>query len=100
MVNELAVHSRQLGTDIWAALDAASTKPFGFMRFTPSPGTGGHCLPVEPTYLSWKVRRQTGRALRLVEAADEVNSAMPACIVQRLTSSLRRVRSADRPRCI
>ncbi|MBW1603884.1 nucleotide sugar dehydrogenase [Streptomyces sp. JJ66] len=90
LVNELAVHARHLGTDIWAALDAASTKPFGFMRFNPGPGVGGHCLPVDPTYLSWQVRRQTGRALRLVEAADEVNSAMPAYIVQRLTEALNR----------
>ena len=90
LVNELAVHARHLGTDIWAALNAASTKPFGFMRFNPGPGVGGHCLPVDPTYLSWQVRRQTGRALRLVEAADEVNSAMPAYIVQRLTEALNR----------
>lgn len=90
LVNELAVHAQQLGTDIWAALDAASTKPFGFMRFTPGPGVGGHCLPVDPTYLSWQVRRQTGQALRLVEAADEVNAAMPAYIVQRLTDALNR----------
>ncbi|MFF3354136.1 nucleotide sugar dehydrogenase [Streptomyces sp. NPDC002917] len=90
LVNELAVHAQQLGTDIWAALDAASTKPFGFMRFTPGPGVGGHCLPVDPTYLSWQVRRQTGRALRLVEVANEVNAAMPAYIVQRLTDALNR----------
>ncbi|MGG2460571.1 nucleotide sugar dehydrogenase [Streptomyces sp. RGM 3693] len=90
LVNELAVHAQHLGTDIWAALDAASTKPFGFMRFTPGPGVGGHCLPVDPTYLSWQVRRQTGRALRLVEAANEVNSAMPAYVVQRLTDALNR----------
>ncbi|MDT0400151.1 nucleotide sugar dehydrogenase, partial [Streptomyces sp. DSM 41636] len=64
LVNELAVHAQQLGTDIWSALDAASTKPFGFMHFTPGPGVGGHCLPVDPTYLSWQVRRQTGRTLR------------------------------------
>jgi UDP-N-acetyl-D-glucosamine dehydrogenase len=90
LVNELAVHAQQLGTDIWAALDAASTKPFGFMRFTPGPGVGGHCLPVDPTYLSWQVRRKTGRALRLVEVAEEVNAAMPAYIVQRLTDALNR----------
>ncbi|MEV3857661.1 nucleotide sugar dehydrogenase [Streptomyces sp. NPDC050095] len=90
LVNELAVHAQQLGTDLWAALDAASTKPFGFMRFTPGPGVGGHCLPVDPTYLSWQVRRQTGRVLRLVEAADEVNAAMPGYIVQRLTDALNR----------
>ncbi|KPI25005.1 nucleotide sugar dehydrogenase [Actinobacteria bacterium OV320] len=90
LVNELAVHAQQLGTDIWAALDAASTKPFGFMRFTPGPGVGGHCLPVDPTYLSWQVQRKTGRSLRLVEAANEVNSAMPAYIVQRLADALNR----------
>ncbi|MFJ9468769.1 nucleotide sugar dehydrogenase [Streptomyces caniferus] len=90
LVNEIAVHAQQLGTDIWAALDAASTKPFGFMHFTPGPGVGGHCLPVDPTYLSWQVRRQTGQALRLIEAADEVNSAMPAYIVKRLTDALNR----------
>ncbi|GAO09842.1 putative UDP-glucose 6-dehydrogenase [Streptomyces lydicamycinicus] len=90
LVNEIAVHAQQLGTDIWAALNAASTKPFGFMHFTPGPGVGGHCLPVDPTYLSWQVRRQTGQALRLIEAADEVNSAMPAYIVKRLTDALNR----------
>ncbi|MFF7094704.1 nucleotide sugar dehydrogenase [Streptomyces rubradiris] len=90
LVNELAVHAHQLGTDIWAALDAASTKPFGFMRFSPGPGVGGHCLPVDPTYLSWQVRRQTGGALRLVEVADEVNAAMPAHVVRRLTEALNR----------
>ncbi|MDT0478019.1 nucleotide sugar dehydrogenase [Streptomyces sp. DSM 41014] len=90
LVNELAVHAQQLGTDIWSALDAASTKPFGFMHFTPGPGVGGHCLPVDPTYLSWQVRRQTGRTLRLVEVANEVNTAMPAYIVQRLNDALNR----------
>ncbi|MFE5406186.1 nucleotide sugar dehydrogenase [Streptomyces sp. NPDC056580] len=90
LVNELAVHAQQLGTDIWAALDAASTKPFGFMRFSPGPGVGGHCLPVDPTYLSWQVRKQAGGALRLVEVADEVNAAMPAYIVRRLAEALNR----------
>ncbi|WP_189970227.1 nucleotide sugar dehydrogenase [Streptomyces violascens] len=90
LVNELATYARQLGTDIWAALDAAATKPFGFMRFTPGPGVGGHCLPIDPTYLSWQVRRQTGGALRLVEMADEINTSMPAHVVQRLTEALNR----------
>ncbi|WP_327356358.1 nucleotide sugar dehydrogenase [Streptomyces sp. NBC_01304] len=90
LVNEVATYARQLGTDIWAALDAAATKPFGFMRFTPGPGVGGHCLPIDPTYLSWKVRRQTGSALRLVEMADEINTSMPAHVVQRLTEALNR----------
>jgi UDP-N-acetyl-D-glucosamine dehydrogenase len=90
LVNELATYARQLGTDIWAALDAAATKPFGYMRFTPGPGVGGHCLPIDPTYLSWQVRRQTGGALRLVEMADEINTSMPAHVVQRLTEALNR----------
>ncbi|MFD9483376.1 nucleotide sugar dehydrogenase [Streptomyces sp. NPDC059991] len=90
LVNELATYARQLGTDIWAALDAAATKPFGFMRFTPGPGVGGHCLPIDPTYLSWQVKRQTGCSLRLVEMAAEINGSMPTHVVQRLTEGLNR----------
>src|SRR5580658_3809762 len=67
----------ELGIDIWEAIDAASTKPFGYMRFTPGPGVGGHCLPVDPSYLSWKVRRSLGRSFRFVELANDVNAHMP-----------------------
>ncbi|WP_338703857.1 UDP binding domain-containing protein [Streptomyces sp. Q6] len=88
LVNELALHTRHLGADIHTALDAAATKPFGFMRFTPGPGVGGHCLPVDPTYLSWQIRHQTGGRLRLVEAAAGINASMPAYVVRRLTESL------------
>jgi UDP-N-acetyl-D-mannosaminuronic acid dehydrogenase/UDP-N-acetyl-D-glucosamine dehydrogenase len=75
---------------VWAAIDAASTKPFGFERFTPGPGVGGHCLPIDPTYLSWQVRRRLRRSFRFVELANDVNDHMPNYVVQRLTSALNR----------
>lgn len=90
LVNELAVFAGELGIDIWEAIDAASTKPFGYMRFTPGPGVGGHCLPIDPTYLSWTVRRSLGRPFRFVELANEVNEHMPAYVVQRLLLALNR----------
>ena len=76
--------SHQLGIDIWEAIDAASTKPFGYMRFTPGPGVGGHCLPVDPSYLSWQVKRQLGQNFRFVELANDVNDHMPNYVVDRL----------------
>jgi UDP-N-acetyl-D-glucosamine dehydrogenase len=88
LINELAQSANTLGLSIWEALDAASTKPFGFMRFEPGPGVGGHCLPVDPTYLSWQVRRRSGSPSRFVELANEVNQQMPAYVVQRLSLAL------------
>lgn len=88
LVNELAVYSHELGIDIWEAIDAASTKPFGYMRFTPGPGVGGHCLPVDPSYLSWQVRRQLGHNFRFIELANDINEHMPSYVVQRVTSLL------------
>lgn len=88
LVNELAVYANQLGVDIWESIDAAATKPFGFMKFTPGPGVGGHCLPVDPSYLSWQVKRQLGQTFRFVELANDVNDHMPDYIVQRLASLL------------
>jgi len=88
LVNELAVAARELGIDAHEAIDAASTKPFGFMKFTPGPGVGGHCLPVDPTYLSWEVRRKTGRPFRFVELANEINEGMPAQVVERAEALL------------
>lgn len=85
LVNELAMFASDLGIDIWEAIDAASTKPFGYMRFTPGPGVGGHCLPIDPSYLSWKVRRSLGRSFRFVELANDVNEHMPDYVVRRLT---------------
>lgn len=83
LVNELAVFAHELGVDVWESIDAASTKPFGFMKFTPGPGVGGHCLPVDPSYLSWQVRRTLGQSFRFVELANDVNEHMPDYVVQR-----------------
>ena len=88
LVNELAVFSHDLGVDLWAAIDAAATKPFGFMPFRPGPGVGGHCLPVDPSYLSWRVQRQTGEPFRFVELANEVNARMPDYVVRRIQEQL------------
>ncbi|AUH43252.1 nucleotide sugar dehydrogenase [Streptomyces sp. CMB-StM0423] len=88
LVNELAIFARELGIDVWEAIDTASTKPFGFMRFTPGPGVGGHCLPVDPVYLSWRVNRALGQRFRFVELANDVNDHMPGYVVQRLISAL------------
>jgi UDP-N-acetyl-D-glucosamine dehydrogenase len=88
LVNELAMFARDLGVDIWAAIDAAATKPYGFMRFTPGPGAGGHCLPIDPSYLAWRVERQLGHRFRFVELANEVNRGMPEYVVSRVISML------------
>lgn len=88
LVNELAVFARQLDIDVWDAIEAASTKPFGFMRFTPGPGVGGHCLPIDPSYLSWKVKRTLGHPFRFVELANDINDHMPDYVVTRLTLAL------------
>lgn len=84
LVNELAMFAADLDIDVWEAIDAASTKPFGYMRFTPGPGVGGHCLPIDPSYLSWKVRRSLGQPFRFVELANDVNEHMPDYVVRRL----------------
>jgi UDP-N-acetyl-D-glucosamine dehydrogenase len=85
-----------LGIDVWEAIEAASSKPFGYMPFTPGPGVGGHCLPIDPSYLSWKVRRTLGRSFRFVELANDVNEHMPDYVVQRLVLALNRMgRSAN-----
>ncbi|MDP3949106.1 nucleotide sugar dehydrogenase [Microbacterium sp.] len=83
LVNELAVFGHQLGVNVWESIDAASTKPFGFMKFTPGPGVGGHCLPIDPSYLSWQVRRELGQSFRFVELANDVNEHMPNYVVER-----------------
>ena len=88
LVNELAMFANDMGIDVWEAIDAASTKPFGYMRFAPGPGAGGHCLPIDPSYLSWRVRRSLGHAFRFVELANDVNDHMPDYVVRRLTAAL------------
>jgi nucleotide sugar dehydrogenase len=88
LVNELAMFARDLGVNIWSAIDATSTKPFGFMRFTPGPGVGGHCLPIDPSYLAWSVEQQLGQRFRFVELANDVNNHMPDYVVSRVIAIL------------
>ncbi len=87
LVNELKMVYDRMGIDIWEVLDAAATKPFGFMRFNPGPGWGGHCIPIDPFYLSWKAR-QYGPAPRFVELAGEINLEMAAHVVRKLAAAL------------
>jgi UDP-N-acetyl-D-glucosamine dehydrogenase len=88
LVNELAVFAHDLGIDVWEAIDAASSKPFGYMRFVPGPGVGGHCLPIDPSYLSWRVQRALGQSFRFVELANDINNHMPDYVVRRLIAAL------------
>jgi UDP-N-acetyl-D-glucosamine dehydrogenase len=88
LVNELKVIYDRMGIDVWEVLDAASTKPFGFMRFTPGPGWGGHCIPVDPFYLSWKAR-QHGEEARFIELAGVINTEMPVWVMEKLEAALR-----------
>ena len=88
LVNELAMFARELGVDVWRAIDAASTKPFGYMRFTPGPGVGGHCLPIDPSYLAWRVKQHLGQTFRFVELANDVNEHMPDYIYARIAALL------------
>ncbi|MEI8000170.1 MAG: nucleotide sugar dehydrogenase [Actinomycetes bacterium] len=90
LVNELAMFAADLGIDVWEAIDAADTKPFGFMRFEPGPGVGGHCLPIDPSYLAWKVQSELGAPFRFVELANDVNDFMPDYVVRRLEAGLHR----------
>ncbi|MEZ6017903.1 MAG: nucleotide sugar dehydrogenase [Planctomycetota bacterium] len=87
LVNELKVAFEALGLDVWQVLDAAATKPFGFTRFDPGPGMGGHCIPIDPFYLAWAARR-VGAETRFVELAGEINRAMPAFVVRRTAEAL------------
>ncbi|MFB6677766.1 nucleotide sugar dehydrogenase [Streptomyces sp. NPDC056390] len=88
LMNELATLAAPLGVNIWEAIDAAATKPFGFTRFTPGPGVGGHCLPVDPLFLSWKIEQELGTRFRFVDLADDVNRHMPDYVVQRVVDGL------------
>jgi UDP-N-acetyl-D-glucosamine dehydrogenase len=87
LVNELKVVYDAMGIDVWEVLDAAATKPFGFMRFNPGPGWGGHCIPLDPFYLAWKAR-EYGLSTRFIELAGEVNVRMPEYVVQKLLLAL------------
>lgn len=88
LVNELAIFSHQLGIDIWETIEAAATKPFGFMPFRPGPGVGGHCLPIDPSYLSWQIKRELKHDFRFVSLANDINEHMPDYVVSRVTRGL------------
>jgi UDP-N-acetyl-D-glucosamine dehydrogenase len=87
LVNELAIMCDRLGVDVWEVIDAAATKPFGFMKFTPGPGLGGHCIPIDPLYLSWKLRSLNYTA-RFIELASEINTGMPRFAVSKVQDGL------------
>jgi UDP-N-acetyl-D-glucosamine dehydrogenase len=87
LVNELAIMCERLGVDVWEVIEAAATKPFGFMKFTPGPGLGGHCIPIDPLYLSWKMKSLNYNA-RFIELASEINTNMPRYVVSRVMEAL------------
>lgn len=87
LVNELAIMCEQLGVDVWEVIEAAATKPFGFMKFTPGPGLGGHCIPIDPLYLSWKMKSLNYNA-RFIELASEINTNMPRYVVSRIMEAM------------
>ena len=88
LVNEMTKFCKELNIDIWEVIRGASTKPFGFMKFTPGPGVGGHCIPIDPNYLSYEVRNQLGYPFRFVELAQEINNSMPRYVVDRVGEML------------
>jgi len=88
LVNELTIQAAALGVDIWDVVAAASTKPFGFMPFRPGPGVGGHCLPIDPSYLSWKIEHEVGTPSRFIDIANDVNQQMPRFVVDRILRGL------------
>jgi UDP-N-acetyl-D-glucosamine dehydrogenase len=87
LVNELAIMCDRLGVDVWEVIEAAATKPFGFMKFTPGPGLGGHCIPIDPLYLSWKLKSLNYTA-RFIELASEINTGMPRFAVNKVQDAL------------
>lgn len=93
LANEVALIADRLGVDVWEVIDAAATKPFGFMKFTPGPGLGGHCIPVDPHYLSWKMRTLNYKT-RFIDVASEINSYMPEFVVGKVWEALNRAGKA------
>src|SRR5687768_743318 len=93
LVNEMAIVCDKLGVNVWEVIDAAATKPFGFMRFTPGPGIGGHCIPLDPHYLAWKMRTLNYKT-RFIDLASEINSQMPAYVVEKVLAALNDERKA------
>jgi UDP-N-acetyl-D-glucosamine dehydrogenase len=95
LVNEIAIMCDKLNVDVWDVIDAAATKPFGFMKFTPGPGIGGHCIPLDPHYLAWKMRTLNYKT-RFIDLASEINSNMPNWVVEKVAYALNEVRKAVR----
>ena len=95
LVNEMAIICDRLGVDVWEVIDAAATKPFGFMKFTPGPGIGGHCIPLDPHYLAWKMRTLNYKT-RFIDLASEINSAMPDLVANKISLALNDDRKAVR----
>jgi len=93
LVNEIALMCHRMNIDVWEVIDAAKTKPFGFMPFYPGPGLGGHCIPIDPFYLSWKAK-QSGFECRFIELAGHVNGSMPEYVVERISEALNTCRKA------
>jgi UDP-N-acetyl-D-glucosamine dehydrogenase len=93
LVNEMAIVCDKLGVNIWEVIDAAATKPFGFMKFTPGPGIGGHCIPLDPHYLAWKMRTLNYKT-RFIDLAGEINSEMPAVVVRKVAQALNEEKKA------
>jgi len=89
----MAIVCDKLGVDVWEVIDAAATKPFGFMKFTPGPGIGGHCIPLDPHYLAWKMRTLNYKT-RFIDLASEINSQMPAYVVEKVAHALNAERKA------
>jgi UDP-N-acetyl-D-glucosamine dehydrogenase len=100
MVNEMAIMCNRMDVDVWEVIDAAATKPFGFMKFTPGPGLGGHCIPIDPLYLSWKMKAYQYTA-HFIELASDINTNMPRYVVSRLLEALNaRGRTLKGARCL
>ncbi len=99
LVNEIALIADRLGVDVWETIEAAATKPFGFMKFSPGPGLGGHCIPVDPHYLSWKMRTLNYKT-RFIDLASEINSEMPFFVVDKVREVLNRNRQPLNGSCI
>jgi UDP-N-acetyl-D-glucosamine dehydrogenase len=93
LVNEMAIVCDKLGVNVWEVIDAAATKPFGFMKFTPGPGIGGHCIPLDPHYLAWKMRTLNYKT-RFIDLASEINSEMPALVVEKVARALNEQKKA------
>jgi UDP-N-acetyl-D-glucosamine dehydrogenase len=96
LVNELATYAHEMDVDIWEAIEAAASKPFGYMPFFPGPGWGGHCIPLDPAYLSWRVRKDRAHEVKFVELAHTVNAEMPRYVVERVGSLLNDIHKSVR----